>query len=111
MTTATVARPEVCLNRFDLLAETLPPVIDGAVLLVDGTCPGVSCDPRELLPGDFMFEQDVWLRVIEVSRVATGTAVRCGRGQGVTLTVPAGNSVPVWPLASVALHAYAGGVL
>lgn len=102
------------LNPFDLLAAELPPVIDGAVLLADGTYPGESVDPRDpdaLRPGDFMFEQDVWLRVIETMPVKGGTEVRCGRPPGVTLKVAAGNRVEVWPMADVVAHVHAGGGL
>lgn len=102
------------LNPFDRLADVLPPVLDGGVLLLDGTYPGESRDPRvpgALRHGDYMFEQDVWLRVLEVTPVAGGTAVRCGRGEGATLTVPAGRMAVVWPLSSVVEHASRGGAL
>lgn len=104
----------VKLNPFDRLAAELPPVLDGAALLADGTYPGESRDPRvpdAALPGDYIYEQDVWLRVISATPVEGGTAVRCGRGDGVTLTVPAGRMVEVWPLASVAVHVMGGGAL
>lgn len=102
------------LNPFDRLAKVLPPVLDGRVRLSDGTAPGESRDPRDLgalLPGDFVFEQDVWLRVDNVQGLDGGTQIRCGRFPFATLTVPAGNRVSVWPMTEVVKHAHAGGAL
>jgi hypothetical protein len=102
------------LNRMDRLAAVLPPVLDGSVLLADYRWPGVSRDPQTagaVRPGDYIHEQDVWLRVDNVQAVDGGTQIRCGRAPFVTLTVPAGNRVPVWPLVSVVDHAAGGGAL
>lgn len=101
-------------NPFDQLADVLPPVIDGSVLLLDGTFPGESRDPREngaLLPGDYFYEQDVWLRIESTRPTVDGTTVVCGREPFVTLLVPLGTRVMVWPLTSVVGHANAGGAL
>lgn len=114
MTAAATAQRAARPNPFDTLADELPPVIDGTVLLADGTFPGESRDPRDegaVLPGHYVFDQDVWLRVEEAWPAADGTAVVCGRFPFVTLNVPAGGRVAVWPLASVALHVYGGGAL